>query len=131
MQPTFKGRLKRACNQISYLETPAQKVCLSEGVIYADPSLLRFYQNDDTPPWGNKNVKKKEKMAMNELLEVGLKIRSPTLCSKKVPYKRKSKTPEHEAPTFAITTRSGVSNQDPPFLAPSQSTYANHTEGVT
>ncbi|GJX32705.1 hypothetical protein Tco_0242560 [Tanacetum coccineum] len=83
MQPTFRGRLKRACNQISYLETLAQKVglktpyiicdyyershkddeckqndpveqvCLSEGDIYDDPSLLRFYQNDDTSPWGN------------------------------------------------------------------------------
>nr|GEV72963.1 hypothetical protein [Tanacetum cinerariifolium] len=31
----------------------------------------------------------------------------------------KSETPEPEAPTFAITTRSGVSTQDPPFLAPS------------
>ncbi|GJS82491.1 DNA-directed DNA polymerase [Tanacetum coccineum] len=80
MQPIFRGRLKRACNQISYLKTPAQKVrlknpyliydycggsheadeckqndpaeqvCLSEGDIYDDPSLLRFYQNDDTPP---------------------------------------------------------------------------------
>ncbi|GJZ48694.1 hypothetical protein Tco_0602526 [Tanacetum coccineum] len=29
----------------------------------------------------------------------------------------KSKTPEREAPTFAITTRSGVSTQDPPFPA--------------
>ncbi|GKC25219.1 hypothetical protein Tco_1027369 [Tanacetum coccineum] len=47
MQPTFRGRLKRACNQISYLETPtretnlAEQVCLSEGDIYDDPSLLR------------------------------------------------------------------------------------------
>ncbi|GJX55533.1 hypothetical protein Tco_0285430, partial [Tanacetum coccineum] len=42
---------------------------------------------------------------------------------------RKSETPE--APTFAITTRSGVSTQDPPFPSPSQSTSANHTEGET
>nr|GEX60621.1 hypothetical protein [Tanacetum cinerariifolium]GEX60723.1 hypothetical protein [Tanacetum cinerariifolium] len=44
---------------------------------------------------------------------------------------RKSETPEPEAPTFAITTRSGVNTQDPPFLAPSQSTFSNHTEGAT
>ncbi|GJX32704.1 hypothetical protein Tco_0242559 [Tanacetum coccineum] len=44
---------------------------------------------------------------------------------------RKSKTPEPEAPTFTITTRSGVSTQDPPFPAPSQLTSANHTEGET
>ncbi|GJR04831.1 hypothetical protein Tco_0527815 [Tanacetum coccineum] len=43
----------------------------------------------------------------------------------------KSKTPESEAPTFAITTRSGVSTQDPPFPAPSQSTSANNNEEET
>ncbi|GKE06108.1 hypothetical protein Tco_1398126 [Tanacetum coccineum] len=89
IQPTFRGRLKRACNQISYLETPtrevglknpylicdycggsheadeckqtnrAEQVCLSGGDIYNDPSLLRFYQNDDTSPWGNRKRKEK------------------------------------------------------------------------
>ncbi|GJW58673.1 reverse transcriptase domain-containing protein [Tanacetum coccineum] len=44
---------------------------------------------------------------------------------------RKSKTPKLEAPTFAITTRLGVSTKDPPFPAPSQLTSANHTEGAT
>ncbi|GJZ79464.1 reverse transcriptase domain-containing protein [Tanacetum coccineum] len=44
---------------------------------------------------------------------------------------RKSETPKPEAPTFAITTRSGVSTQDTTFPAPSQSTSANHTEGAT
>ncbi|GJU90613.1 reverse transcriptase domain-containing protein [Tanacetum coccineum] len=33
MQPTFRGRLKRACNQISYLETPLEK----SGIITQDP----------------------------------------------------------------------------------------------
>nr|GEV06517.1 hypothetical protein [Tanacetum cinerariifolium] len=91
MQPTFRGRLKIACNQISYLETPtrevglknpylicdycggsheadecrqnnpAEHVFLSGGDIYDDPSLLRFYQNDDTPPWGNNKRKEKGK----------------------------------------------------------------------
>ncbi|GJZ16937.1 hypothetical protein Tco_0553060 [Tanacetum coccineum] len=42
---------------------------------------------------------------------------------------RKSESREPEAPIFAITTRSGVNTQDPPFLAPSQSTSANHTKG--
>ncbi|GJY93956.1 DNA-directed DNA polymerase [Tanacetum coccineum] len=89
MQPTLRGRLKRACKQISFLETPTQEVgiknpylicnycggsheanecelnnpseqvCLSRGDIYNDPSLLRFYQNDDTSPWGNNKRKKK------------------------------------------------------------------------
>ncbi|GJQ99953.1 hypothetical protein Tco_0522938 [Tanacetum coccineum] len=89
VQPTFKGRLKRVCNQISFLETPtqevglktpyliydycggsheadeckqlgqAEQVCLSGVDISDDPSLLRFYQNDDTSPWGNNKCKGK------------------------------------------------------------------------
>ncbi|GKA69371.1 hypothetical protein Tco_0775435 [Tanacetum coccineum] len=46
MQPTFRGRMKRACNQISYLEMPTQE--------------LGFYQNDDVPPWGNSKQKEGE-----------------------------------------------------------------------
>ncbi|GKD21185.1 DNA-directed DNA polymerase [Tanacetum coccineum] len=42
----------------------------------------------------------------------------------------KSKTPKPEAPTFAITTRSGVSTRDPPFPVPLKPTPANHTEGA-
>ncbi|GJT61095.1 hypothetical protein Tco_1004628 [Tanacetum coccineum] len=42
---------------------------------------------------------------------------------------RKSETPKPEAPTFAITTRSGVSTQDPPFPAPPRPTSDNLTEG--
>ncbi|GJR13429.1 hypothetical protein Tco_0796081 [Tanacetum coccineum] len=37
----------------------AKQVCLSGGDIYDDPSLPRFYQNDDTPPWGNNKRKEK------------------------------------------------------------------------
>ncbi|GKF94656.1 hypothetical protein Tco_0284356 [Tanacetum coccineum] len=44
---------------------------------------------------------------------------------------RKCKIPKPEVPNFAITTRSGVSTQDPPFPAPSQSTPTNHAKGVT
>ncbi|GJV35810.1 DNA-directed DNA polymerase [Tanacetum coccineum] len=43
----------------------------------------------------------------------------------------KSKAPEPEAPTFAITTRSGISTQDPPFPALPQPTTDNFTEGET
>ncbi|GJV54852.1 hypothetical protein Tco_1455857 [Tanacetum coccineum] len=31
----------------------SEQVCLSRGDIYDDPSLLRSYQNNDIPPWGN------------------------------------------------------------------------------
>ncbi|GKF67640.1 hypothetical protein Tco_0197319, partial [Tanacetum coccineum] len=41
---------------------------------------------------------------------------------------KKIKTPKPEAPTFAITTRSGVSTQSPPFPALPLSTYDDLTE---
>nr|GEW10471.1 reverse transcriptase domain-containing protein [Tanacetum cinerariifolium] len=59
MQPTLRGRLKRAYKKITFLEVTTQKVYLSEGDIYDDPSLLRFYQNSDTSPWGNNKRKEK------------------------------------------------------------------------
>ncbi|GKD95416.1 hypothetical protein Tco_1375253, partial [Tanacetum coccineum] len=34
MQPTFRGRLKRASNQISYLETPTQEVGLKNPTLF-------------------------------------------------------------------------------------------------
>ncbi|GJY89724.1 hypothetical protein Tco_0504920 [Tanacetum coccineum] len=40
-----------------------------------------------------------------------------------------NETPKPEAPTFAITTRLGVSTRDPPFPTPSEPTPAN-TEGA-
>ncbi|GJR55584.1 hypothetical protein Tco_1406105 [Tanacetum coccineum] len=43
----------------------------------------------------------------------------------------KSETPEPEAPTFSIPTRSGISTQDPPFLAPPRPATDNLTEGET
>ncbi|GJQ95504.1 hypothetical protein Tco_0006643 [Tanacetum coccineum] len=81
--------LKKACNRISFLEiptrevglknpylicdycggshevdeceqnNPSEQICLSGGDIYNDPSLLRFYQNDDTSPRGNSKCKEK------------------------------------------------------------------------
>ncbi|GJV62526.1 hypothetical protein Tco_1473354 [Tanacetum coccineum] len=41
------------------LNNPPEQVCLSGGDIYNDPSLLRFYQNNDTSPWGNRKWKEK------------------------------------------------------------------------
>ncbi|GKF78078.1 hypothetical protein Tco_0230548, partial [Tanacetum coccineum] len=45
------------CKQLN----PAEQVYLSRGDIYDDPSLLRFYQNDDTSSWGNSKRKEKGK----------------------------------------------------------------------
>ncbi|GJZ66683.1 hypothetical protein Tco_0623379 [Tanacetum coccineum] len=186
MRPTFRGRLKKACNQISFLETPTrevglktpylicdycrgshkadeckqtnpgEQVFLSGGDIYNDPSLLRFYQNDDTPPWGNNRRKEKEEDGPewtvrskfeDELANFMLEKKSHAKgigdmldqhhrelhkqFSQILSTIKKRKTPKPEAPTFAIKTRSGISTQDPPFLSPPQSTSANHTEGAT
>ncbi|GJY91222.1 reverse transcriptase [Tanacetum coccineum] len=84
---TLNGRLKRAHQQLSYLTSATkgknmknpylicdiysrahdadecdqvilrEQVCLSGGDIYDDPSLLRFYPNNDVPPWGNSRIK--------------------------------------------------------------------------
>nr|GEV64781.1 putative reverse transcriptase, RNA-dependent DNA polymerase [Tanacetum cinerariifolium] len=135
---------------------PAEHVCLFEGDIYDDPSLLRFYHNDDTLSWGNNKRKEKRedgpewivrRTFEDDLANFMLKKKSHTKgkgemleqhCkelheqfSQILSTIRKRKTPEPEAPTFAIMTRSGVSTQDPPFPAPPQSTSANHTERET
>ncbi|GJZ24246.1 hypothetical protein Tco_0561705, partial [Tanacetum coccineum] len=88
--------------QIKSLREPREQVCLSEGDIYDDPSLLRFYQNDDLPPWGNssKRIEGEE---------------GPDWVVKR---KNKKPSPKTTTPTLAITTRSGTTASDPPY--PSQ-----------
>ncbi|GKC14600.1 reverse transcriptase domain-containing protein [Tanacetum coccineum] len=44
------------CDQVESRE----HACLSGGDIYDDPSLLKFYQNNDIPPWGNLIRKREE-----------------------------------------------------------------------
>ncbi|GJT52342.1 hypothetical protein Tco_0978499 [Tanacetum coccineum] len=96
MQPTLKGRLKRACkgpHEADECEqnNPSEQVCLSGGDIYNDPSLLRFYQNDDTAPWGNNKRKEKEEDGPNGLLELSLKMSLPplpALLSEEISHKR-------------------------------------------
>nr|GEZ93974.1 hypothetical protein [Tanacetum cinerariifolium] len=108
---TSRGRLKRSCNQISFLETPtrevglknlylicdycggsheadeckqnnpSEQVCISERDIYNDHSLLRFYHNDDTSPWGNNKRKKRERMPLDGSLE-GAKVLKDLLSHK-------------------------------------------------
>ncbi|GJW12212.1 hypothetical protein Tco_1578039 [Tanacetum coccineum] len=132
IMPTFEGRLKKAQEQLSYLTTsngkntlrnpyliynicggaheadecdlnkPCNHVCLSGGDIY-DPSLLRFYHNDDIPPWGNETFEN-----------------------------RQTPTPKPDAPTFAIITRSGITTHFPPYPDPSivDDTDRTNEEGV-
>ncbi|GJV23845.1 hypothetical protein Tco_1376540 [Tanacetum coccineum] len=106
---------------------PSRYAFLGRGDIYDDPLLLRFYQNDNTPPWGNNKRKEKREDGPEWIVRSKFEDELANFMLEN----KKSETPEPEVPTFAITTRSGVSTQDPPFPAPPQSTSANHTEGAT
>ncbi|GJX39542.1 putative nucleotidyltransferase, ribonuclease H [Tanacetum coccineum] len=114
-----------------------------------------FYQNDDTPPWGNRKRKEKgedgpewviRSKFEDELANFMLEKKSHTKgigemldqhrnemheqFSQILSAVGESKTPKPKAPTFSITTRSGVSTRDPPFPTPSKPTPAN-TKGAT
>nr|GEU57856.1 putative reverse transcriptase domain-containing protein [Tanacetum cinerariifolium] len=78
---------------------------------------------------GTINVKKKEMMDPNGLLEHHKELHEQF--SQILSTIKKIETPKSEAPTFAITTRLGVSTQDPPFPAPPRSTYVNLIKGET
>ncbi|GKD70639.1 hypothetical protein Tco_1324729 [Tanacetum coccineum] len=138
----ISDRMQEARSIHLVLNNPSEHVCLSRGDIYNDHSLLRFYQNDDTSPWGN--IKRKEKgedgpeWIVRSKFEDGLanfmlkkKSHAKRIGDMLVQHRKelreqysqilsainKSETPKPEAPTFAITTRSGISTQDPPFPA--------------
>ncbi|GJW14768.1 hypothetical protein Tco_0018901 [Tanacetum coccineum] len=135
-------------------DPPGRAGMLIWGDIYDDPSLLRFYQNDDTPPWGNNKRKEKGEDGPEWIVRIKFEDELSNFMLKKKshaegigdmldPHRkelheqfsqilstiRKSETPKPEAPTFAITTKSGVSTQDPPFPAPPRPTSNNLSEG--
>ncbi|GJS52811.1 reverse transcriptase domain-containing protein [Tanacetum coccineum] len=120
MQPTFRGRSHEAdeCKQ----NDPAEHVCLSGGDIYDDPSLLRFYQNDDTPPWGD--IKRKKKGEDDPEWTIRSRFEDELA---NFMLEKKS----HTKGIGEMLDQHRVSTQDPPFPAPSQLASANHTEGAT
>ncbi|GJX58246.1 reverse transcriptase domain-containing protein [Tanacetum coccineum] len=97
---------------MSYLETPTQEVGLKT------PYLIYDYCG------GSHEVDecKQTNLAEQVCLSRGDIYDDPSLL-------RESETPESEAPTFAITTRSGVSTQDPHFQALPRPTSDNLTKG--
>ncbi|GJR17433.1 DNA-directed DNA polymerase [Tanacetum coccineum] len=158
MQPTLKGRLKRACNQISFLETPTREVGLKKPYLIFDycrgsHKADECEQNNSSKQGNNKCMEKGEdgpewivrSKFEDELANFMLEKKSHTkrIGDMLVQHRKelreqysqilsainKSKTLEPEAPTFAITTRSGISTQDPPFPTPPQPTTDNFTEG--
>ncbi|GJW30833.1 reverse transcriptase domain-containing protein [Tanacetum coccineum] len=106
----------------------AEQVCLSGGDIYDDPSLLRSKFEDEL---ANFMLEKKShaKGIGDMLVQYHKELREQY--SQILSAINKSETPKPEAPTFAITTRSGISTQDPPFLAPPRPATDNFTKGET
>nr|GEX83345.1 hypothetical protein [Tanacetum cinerariifolium] len=73
MQPTFRGRLKKACNKISYLEMSTREVVLKTPYLICDycegsHEADECKQTNPTEK-GTSNVKKKERTDPNRLLE--------------------------------------------------------------
>nr|GFC31864.1 hypothetical protein [Tanacetum cinerariifolium] len=68
------------------------------GDIYDDPSLLKFYQNDDIPPWGN-YIKEKGEEDLHWVFTTLGRRTSPN------------------DPAMTTTTRSGTTTRDPPYPA--------------
>nr|GEW57507.1 putative reverse transcriptase domain-containing protein [Tanacetum cinerariifolium] len=153
MQPTFRGRLKKACNQISYLETPTREVRLKTPYLicdYYEGSTRSINANTPTRPsrkrrrWLEWTVKSKfedeianfmlEKKSHEKGLGDVLDQRRKELheqFSQILSTIKKRETPKPEAPTFAITTRSRVSTQYTPLPAPPRSMSDKLTEGET
>ncbi|GJT78436.1 RNA-directed DNA polymerase [Tanacetum coccineum] len=172
-EPTSNDRLNRAHQQLSFLtsSTPGKtlkspslicdicggaheadecdqvesrkQACLYGGDIYDDPSLLKFYQNNDIPPWGNLIRKREEEEEGGHDWVVRSKFEDEIanfMMDKKYHFKRlgemlhQQRNDIHEKfsqilstlddkttnkePTLTITTRSGTTTRDP--LYPNQ-----------
>ncbi|GJZ20914.1 hypothetical protein Tco_0557953 [Tanacetum coccineum] len=148
---SLKGKAAKWFDRIP--PSPAQIMTWNQLV---SPFLDYFFPNDDTLPWGNNKRKEigeygpewvvRSKFE-DELANFMLKKKSHAKgigdmldqhrkelhkqFSQILSTIRKNETPELEAPTFSITTRSRISTQDPPFPTLPQSTSANHIEGET
>ncbi|GJS38152.1 hypothetical protein Tco_0563195 [Tanacetum coccineum] len=104
----------------------AEHVCLSGGDIYDDPSLLRNKFEDEL---ANFMIEKKSHAkGIGNMLDQHRKELHEQF-SQILSMIKESETPKSEAPTFAITTRSGVSTQDPHFQASPRPTSDNLTKG--
>ncbi|GJW07558.1 hypothetical protein Tco_1569981 [Tanacetum coccineum] len=93
----------------------SEQVCLSGGDIYDDPSILRFYQNDDTPPRGNNKCKEKGEDGLEWTIRSRFEDELANFMLEKKSCTKGIGEILDQAP-------SGVNTQDPSFPAPSQST---------
>ncbi|GKC29747.1 hypothetical protein Tco_1037041 [Tanacetum coccineum] len=123
MQPTFSGHLKK-----DYQPGRAGNIKRKEIGEYGPEWIVRSKFEDEL---ANCMLEKKShSKGIWDMLDLHRKELHEQF-SQILSTIRKNKTPEPEAPTFAITTKSGISTQDPPFPTLPQSTSANHTEGAT
>ncbi|GJX60245.1 hypothetical protein Tco_0291635 [Tanacetum coccineum] len=103
-------------------KNPSEQVCLSGGDIYNNPSLLRFYQNDDTSPWGNN--KRKEKGDDGPEWNIRSKFEDELanfVLEKKF----------HTKGIGDMLVQHRISTQDPPFPAPPRPATDSFTEGTS
>ncbi|GKB41300.1 hypothetical protein Tco_0886242 [Tanacetum coccineum] len=99
---------------VSRATHPSKYACLEETstmILPVEDSIRMTPHHGETA-----NARKRERMTLNGLLGVTI---------------NKSETPEPEAPTFAITTRLGISTQDPPFPTPPRPATDNFTKEET
>ncbi|GKA27013.1 hypothetical protein Tco_0713181 [Tanacetum coccineum] len=99
----------------------AEHVFLSGGDIYNDHSLLRFYQNDDTSPWGNNKHKEKGEDGPEWIVRNKFEDELANFnARKKSPHKR-----------IGYMLYQEISNTKLPFPAPPRPVTDNFTEGET
>ncbi|GJX70350.1 hypothetical protein Tco_0307521 [Tanacetum coccineum] len=97
---------------------PAKQVYLSRGDLYNDPFLLSKFKDE----LANFMLEKKSNTkGIGDMLDQHRKELHEQF-SQILSMIKKSETPEPKAPTFAITTKLGVSTQDPPFRDPQRPT---------
>nr|GEV66112.1 hypothetical protein [Tanacetum cinerariifolium] len=139
MKPTLRGRLKRAYKQITFLEVLTRKVRLKnpnlicnycEGSHEADECELnhpseqgnnkRKEKGKDGPEW----TVKRDMLVQHRK---GLREQYSQILS----LIDRNKTPKLEAPPLAITNRSRISTQKPPFPTVPRATTNSSMEGKT
>ncbi|GJT57595.1 hypothetical protein Tco_0992649 [Tanacetum coccineum] len=87
MQPTLRGRLKRACKQIAFLETPTREVGLKNPYLICD--YCRGSDEADECEQNNPSEQEKGEMPGWIVINLSLKTRSPTsMLEKEITRKR-------------------------------------------
>nr|GFA06759.1 hypothetical protein [Tanacetum cinerariifolium] len=122
VKPTFKGRLERACKQISYLTTATQTKN-SRNPYLICKKIRGAHEADKC----DQNKTPEQEKCLTNIIR-GCTDNSPR--SLQQVGRANPPTLKLDAPTFAITTRSGTSTHDPPYPTPPSPTTVNQTKGM-